>query len=104
MKESFFKIYLEGICVQDILIKQNLGDRQMSIKTLNCDNLYIGVDRTITLRKNLTWNQEQWTWHIKKLMSIIQVGYLGSSEPDLRSVSAKTTLSWGLLCNTPKLK
>ena len=31
----------------------------MSIKTLKCDNLYIGVDRTITLRKNLARNQEQ---------------------------------------------
>ena len=29
MKESFLKIYLEGICVADILIKQNLGDRQI---------------------------------------------------------------------------
>ena len=28
----------------------------------------------------------------RKLMSIIQVGYLGSSEPDLRSGSAETTL------------
>ena len=29
----------------------------------------------------------------RKLMSIIQVEYLGSSEPDLRSGSAKTTLA-----------
>ena len=28
----------------------------------------------------------------RKLMSIIQVGYLGSSDADLRSASAKTTL------------
>ena len=58
MKESFFKIYLEGICVADILIKQNLGDRQIietcQLKHLKCDNLYIGVDRIITLKKNLT--------------------------------------------------
>ena len=34
----------------------------------------------------------------RKLKSIIiQVGYLGSSEPDLRSGSAKTTLGSGLL-------
>ena len=29
MKDIFFKIYLEGICVADILIKLNLGDRQI---------------------------------------------------------------------------
>ena len=39
----------------------------------------------------------------RKLMSIIQVGYLGSSDADLRSASVKTTLGWGLWC-IPKIK
>ena len=33
----------------------------------------------------------------RKLKSVIQVEYLGSSEPDLRSGSAKTTSGLGLL-------
>ena len=55
MKESLLKIYLEGISVADInktKLRRQTNYRNTSIKTLKCDNFYIGVD--ITPDENLT--------------------------------------------------
>ena len=55
---KFLKNLLRGdLCSRHInktKFRRQTKYRNMSIKTLKCDNLYIGVDKSITLRKNLT--------------------------------------------------
>ena len=57
MTERFLKIYLEPICVADLLIKQEITRQtnygNMSIETLKFDKFCIGVDKSITRGEDL---------------------------------------------------
>ena len=77
---------MKAICVADILIKQKLGDRQI-IETRQLKHYNMVLTKPLHLEvRPRTVNMTH-----RKLKSVIQVGYLGSSEADLRSTSAKTT-------------
>ena len=56
--KGFLKNLLRGnLCSRHIdktKITRQTNHRNTSIKTLKCDNFYIGVDKTITPRENLT--------------------------------------------------